>query len=681
MKVTTGTLMIEGARLEGENPLPMFRSGNPHRKVTDNGSLTDELRQQMGENAGERFLPYRMQDRYSRQRELMPLKTITLENDALKAIFLPEYGGRLYSLRDKGADREILFRNPVFQPGNLAILNAWFSGGIEWNIGHLGHTFSTCSSMHAAKLTDDDGNEFIRLYEYERCKNLFWQVDAHLPKGARQLQVHVRIVNDNLAEIPMYWWTNIAVDETAGSRVFSSTGDVIYIDPTARGYGFDRMPELPAVPGADASYPMAFPYASEYFFQTPAAVRSPWEAVAYEDGRLFFERSTSKLRYRKMFCWGHHIGGRRWCDYLARPGEGNYIEVQAGLAPTQLHGITMPADSVWDFTQLIGMLDLDTAEATAAAYQTDWGAARSEVERRIDDALSSEATYEALERHRALAVRTPEEMLHRGSGWGALEQVRRENEEQGRGIPQGFGFGEETLEAAQQPWLVLLRDGYLPEHSPEAIPPSWMIQAEWMERLAASLERHPQGRTWTAYLQYGVMLYESGQAAEAMEAWEASLRIQPSAWACRNLAEAEKRKGDMAGALAYYEQAYAVSGAFPDRAFVEEYVNLLVQHKEFERAWHVYESLPPALAAGERIQIIVGAAALELGRDAFMEKLFASEFAVIREGETLVIELWYRHRAKKLAAQRGVELTQALIDEAAATCPPPKQIDFRTIGD
>ncbi|SEM87950.1 DUF5107 domain-containing protein [Paenibacillus sp. OV219] len=677
MKVTTSTLTIEGARLEGENPLPIFRSSQRHRVVTDNGSLTPELKLHMGENTGERYLPYRIQDRYSRKRDAMELKTIVLENDILRAVFLPEYGGRLYSLQEKSTGRELLYKNPVFQPANLAILNAWFSGGIEWNIGQVGHTFTTCSPLHAAKLSDDEGNEFLRMYEYERCKGLFWHIDFHLPPGVGQLGVYVRIVNDQTAAVPMYWWTNIAVEESEKSRVFSGTGDVIYIDPEQRGYGADRLPYLPAVPNADVSYPMAFPYASEYFFQTPVSERSPWEAVAYGDGRMFFERSTSVLRYRKMFCWGAHIGGRRWCDFLAKPGEGHYIEVQAGLAPTQLHGIEMPADSVWEFTQLIGGLgdaDLDRV------YQEDWEQARQYVESRIDEVLSEDDVYVTHAKHRSLADKAPEALLHIGSGWGALERLRRESED-GRSIPQGFTFADESLGAQQQLWMALLREGELPAHDVNEVPSSWMVQEEWMDRLSASIQQSlGAGQTWTAYLHYGVMLYERGREAEAIDAWAASLRLAPSAWAYRNLAVVKRQQGEYEQALSYYEQAYAVSGSFPDRAFVEEYLGLLIQHRAFERAWSIYESLPQAYYDSDRIQIIVGAAALELGHDAFMEKLFMSEFAVIREGETLIIQLWYAYNAKKLAMQQGVELTQERIEEAKLLFPPPAAIDFRTIG-
>ena len=129
MKVSLSTLYLEGTPVEGENPLPMFRNRHHHNDVAENGTFMAEQREYLGDETGERYLPYRMQDRYTRERNTIGMKVIILENDILKATFMPEYGGRLYSLKDKRTDREILYRNPVLQPANLSILNAWFSGG------------------------------------------------------------------------------------------------------------------------------------------------------------------------------------------------------------------------------------------------------------------------------------------------------------------------------------------------------------------------------------------------------------------------------------------------------------------------------------------------------------------------------------------------------------------------
>ena len=85
-------------------------------------------------------LPYLVQDGYGRDRRPAEHKVAVLENDVLRATFLLDLGGRLWSLVHKPTGRELLYRNPVFQPANLALRNAWFAGGVEWNIGTIGHT-------------------------------------------------------------------------------------------------------------------------------------------------------------------------------------------------------------------------------------------------------------------------------------------------------------------------------------------------------------------------------------------------------------------------------------------------------------------------------------------------------------------------------------------------------------
>ena len=77
--------------------------------------------------------PYRMQENYSRELYDNEEDVIILENEYLRATFFPHYGGKLASLFDKEKGKELLFSNPVIRPCNLAIRNAWMSGGVEWN--------------------------------------------------------------------------------------------------------------------------------------------------------------------------------------------------------------------------------------------------------------------------------------------------------------------------------------------------------------------------------------------------------------------------------------------------------------------------------------------------------------------------------------------------------------------
>ena len=264
MKIKEEILVINGAPLEGLNPLPNFRTRKPNSFKADE-KVPDNLKKGLGNYT--RVLPYLMQDRYSRKRIPLKLKCLVLENEFLKAEFLPEYGGRLHSLYDKVNNVDLVLKNTVIQPGNLAIRNAWLSGGIEWNIGSFGHTFTTCDNVFCAKLSDDEGNEFIRIYEFERLKSIFWQVDFHLPDNSKFLITHVKMMNLFSEDTTTYWWTNTAVPEDGNTRVLSSETQVLsFVSGDIMRY--ETLPSLEAMPGADSTYPSQATRAFDYFIQS-----------------------------------------------------------------------------------------------------------------------------------------------------------------------------------------------------------------------------------------------------------------------------------------------------------------------------------------------------------------------------------------------------------------------------
>ena len=122
----------------------------------------------------------------------------------------------------------------------------------------------------------------------------------------------------------------------------------------------------------------------------------------------------------KLFCWGMHRGGRRWKEFLSGPGQ-DYIELQAGLAPTQQHTVPMPARSQWSWTQAFGYVQADPAKVHGADWPAAWQA--------VDAALKQKLTLAELTAIQAACAANadtpPLEILSAGSGWGALEARRR----------------------------------------------------------------------------------------------------------------------------------------------------------------------------------------------------------------------------------------------------------------
>lgn len=62
-----------------------------------------------------------------------------------------------------------------------------------------------------AELTDEDGNPVLRMYEYERVRQVEYQMDFWLGENDHHLNCRMRIVNSGKEVVPMYWWSNMAV--------------------------------------------------------------------------------------------------------------------------------------------------------------------------------------------------------------------------------------------------------------------------------------------------------------------------------------------------------------------------------------------------------------------------------------------------------------------------------------
>jgi len=692
MAVSIGVMTIPGAPLEGCNPLPMF-----HKKDEVNMVTPPDFPEKLKENLGGRslVLPYRMQDRYSRKRLPLKMKTIIMENEYLKATFWPENGGKLYSLFDKVHNCELLMANPAYQPGNLALRNAWLSGGIEWNFGALGHHYFTCSPLFAAILKDENGEEFLRMYEYERTKCAVYQMDFHLPAGSPLLYAHVKLFNPFDQDTTTYWWTNIAIPEDGNTRVLSSAEQVIVF--SAEGLSYEKVPDISLFPGKDLSYPHHATRGFDYFFQTPDGARSAWEAGAYKDGMVFFDRSVAPLLYHKMFCWGNHAAGKHWQEYLAQPGQGYYIEIQAGIARSQMHDKLFPARSTIEWTQCFGGMRLDRAKL----HDTSLPEANAYLGEQIDEVIREDELMTVNERLAGLALLPVAEgqLVHQGSGWGALEALRCQRMGDGP-LPESVCFPFSSIGEEQYPWYALLTNGVLPEESADVIPPSWMVDPKWLALLEESLDR-PGGETWCSRLHQGVMLnemmdrchvaYEASRwgrygeyRGKARQALERSLALQPSVWALRCLFAIADEEGDEARAEQYYDQLFALPAALVDFAFASEFMGWLTRKRKYEKAWALYESLPASMQKTERLILHAAKAAIKLRKlDFIRDVVFAhEEYADIKEGECSLTDIWFEYCALQMAAERGIAhpegaVLEELMEEAWVKCPPPAEIDFR----
>ena len=426
------------------------------------------------------------------------------------------------------------------------------------------------------------------------------------------------------------------------------------------------MPELPRMPGVDISYPESFDYTSEYFFQNTSDDPSPWEASVYPQGVSFLERSTQPLKTRKMFCWGQHSGGRNWQDHLAEPGKGAYVEIQAGLTPTQSHGADLPAHREVSFTQAFGSFQ-------ASSFRDGiWQEACAKIQHLADQVLPPQVIQALHQDYAAMADVPCGTLLHKGHGWGALEAMRREICRE-PGIPSQLTFVREGTKE-EEPWLALLEGRKLPPILPGQLPRSWMVDPAWRVLLQKAIEQDPQNPAGLIYL--GVLEFENENDQAARTLWEQANEIQPTVIALRCLALALERDGQEQAALAAMGEAFRLEeeNTVP---ITREYFAMLQKAGRFQQMWDLYTALPESVSQDERVMIFASAAALELGQEDFLEQVYQHTFAVIREGENQLCEIWFRHQAMKAARnQQGADL-ETLTQQMRQTLTPPKTIDYR----
>lgn len=656
--LTMTTRSIQLAQLGADSPLPAVQPLLEPPYVVGEG-IPEEIAAGARWGKVRNIFPYPLQEAYSRQTSATELAAVVLENAHVKATFLPQLGGRLWSLVDKASGKELLHTQDRIQFANLALRNAWFAGGIEFNIGTRGHSPTTCAPLHTAVVRTPEGQEVLRMWEFDRLREVVFQIDAWLPEDSRVVLVAVRIRNPNTKTVPMYWWTNAAVPQTPTTRVLAPAklayatdydGSMTRVDPTD-------------VRGVDASWPENNTQAADFFFDIAAEERR-WEVAADDAGDGLALVSSPQLRGRKLFVWGETVGGHRWQEWLS-PSDGGgaeprrYAEIQSGLAQTQFEHLPMPAGASWQWVEAYGNAALDPALAAGP-----WDAAVAHGAQRVEQLVSEQAIADALADAGRWADLPPSEFLLAGNGWGALEAERRRLSQTGWLDETGTPFGPETLTADQAPWLQLLRAnaGILekPFEAPAAGEPeqpfagaaTFVRGVDWEDLLAdrrnASAEAafhhavmvHARASDGAEDLEAVAGLYR--KALEGGFAAGAPLGDTSRAVAHRGLGLALIAAGDVAGGLDEAAAACALDRA--SRALLVEAATQAVDHARPQLVLDLVAQAPVELASLGRIQFLVARAHADLGDAEAAAAILQAGVEVpdIREGVNSITELWLR---------------------------------------
>lgn len=576
--------------------------------------------------------PYTQQNAYCDEKE-QPVSVAILENDYLYAEFLPDFGGRLWKLYDKKKETDILYTNDVIRFRNLSIRNAWFSGGVEWNCGIIGHTPFTCSPMYCAEVKGKNSQEVLRFYEFERVRGIYYQMDFWLEEN--RLLVAIRIENPNDEVVPMYWWSNMATPEFEGGRVIVPASDAYN---NSDGIGIKKSP-IPIDGGIDVSYPQNIPDTIDYFYDIDLHEQK-FIANVNADGYGLLQWSSHNLKGRKLFSWGHRKGSKHWQKMLTDKS-GDYVEIQAGLGKTQYECLPMPPKTSWSFIECYALADIGK-ETVKGEYKELVEA----VKKQISEHGNSDALDKRLSQVENDISLQKGKIIYKGSGMGSLGKL--------------FCGGEsehlEFIPDEECEYWNALADGKKPETD--------IISFPYGENAQLLLENNANMCDWRIDYQLALISYDKRDFKTAKEQCEKSMILE-------NNIQNKYLYGFILYQLEDERYIYylkkCISSAPNTYSICERVLRLLIEDEKYCETIDLFSKIDSKLQDNARLRMYLSLAYLKAGNAEKANEILTKNGGLnlldFREGDKMLDILY-----------RGIR--KALYNEDDKDITVPEQFDF-----
>ncbi|SHJ70453.1 DUF5107 domain-containing protein [Pseudozobellia thermophila] len=270
-----------------------------------------------------KIFPYFKFEEYDHKAKKKDWKVVTLENDYIKVMVLPEIGGKVWGAIEKSTGKEFLYKNEVVKFRNIAMRGPWTSGGIEFNFGIIGHHPHTATPVDYLTKRNDDGSVSCIVGAVDLPSNTYWQVEIRLERDKAYFETNALWYNASPLTQSYYNWMTGAAEATDDLEFYIPGNAYVEHNGNAHAWPIDNE-------GRDLSLYRNNNFGPAKSYHIVGEFNDFFGGY-YRDSRFGFGQWApyEEMPGQKLWLWALSRSGGIWEDLLTDT-DGQYIEFQAG---------------------------------------------------------------------------------------------------------------------------------------------------------------------------------------------------------------------------------------------------------------------------------------------------------------------------------------------------------------
>lgn len=158
--------------------------------------------------------------------------SVTIENEFVRLMVLPEIGGRIHVGEDKTNGYAFFYRQNVIKPALVGLAGPWISGGVEFNWPQH-HRPATFMRVDVEIEEHADGSKTIWLGDHDPVERMKGMHGVCLHPGRAVIELKMRAYNRTPFVQSFLWWANVATQVHEAYQSFFPP-DVAYVADHAK---------------------------------------------------------------------------------------------------------------------------------------------------------------------------------------------------------------------------------------------------------------------------------------------------------------------------------------------------------------------------------------------------------------------------------------------------------------